>query len=87
MSCSIKVLLERGGLYYILVCIVVRLKVLGELLVPMVRTIVRVFLQMYRDCFEKRCVLMIEDLMFVFLPVLLEVLGTLLLGTDVGDVD
>ena len=33
---------------------------LGGLLALVVRTIVRVFLQMYMDCLEKRCVLMIE---------------------------
>ena len=39
----------RGGIYYILVCIVVRLEVLGKLLVLVIPTIVRVFLQMYMD--------------------------------------
>ena len=33
---------------------------LGGLLALVVRTIVRVFLQMHMDCLEKRCVLMIE---------------------------
>ena len=66
---------------------VVRSAMLGELLALVVRTIMRVFLQMYMDCLEKRCVLMIEDYLFVYLLVLLEVLGTLLVGTDVGVVD
>ena len=37
---------------------------LGELLFLVVRTIVRVFLQMYTDCLEKRFVLMIEGYLF-----------------------
>ena len=42
VSCSVKVLLERErGIYYKLVRIVVRLDVLVELLVLVVRTIVR----------------------------------------------
>ena len=60
---------------------------LGELLALVVRTIVRDFLQMCMECLEKRCVLMIGDLLFDYLLVLLEVLGTLLVGTDVGVVD
>ena len=60
---------------------------LGELLVLVVRTIVRVFLQMCMDCLRKRCVLMIGGYLFDYLLVLLEVLGTLLVGTDVGVVD
>ena len=60
---------------------------LGGLLDLVVLTIVRVFLQMCMDCLEKRCVLMIEGYLFEFLLVLLEVLGTLLVGTDVGVVD
>ena len=46
---------------------VVRLKVLDELLVLMVRTTVCVFLQKYRGCLEKRYVLMIEDYLVVYL--------------------
>ena len=65
----------------------VRLEVLGELLVLVVRTIVSVFLHMYIDCREKRCVLMIRHYLFEFLLVLLEVLGMLLVGTGVGVVD
>ena len=57
---------------------------LGELLALMVLTIVRVFPQMCMDCLEKRCVLMIEGYLFEYLLVLLEVIGTLLVGTDVG---
>ena len=60
---------------------------LGELLVLVVRTIVSVFLQMFMDCLEKRCVLMIGSYLFDYLLVLLEVLGTLLVGTDVMVVD
>ena len=60
----------RGGIYYRMVRIVLRLKVLDELLILMVRTIVRVFLQMYRGCLKKRCVVMIEDYLFVYLLVL-----------------
>ena len=37
----------------------------------------QVSLQMYMDCLEKRCLLMIEALLFEYLLVLLEVLGTL----------
>ena len=62
----------------------VRLEVLGELLVLVVRAIVRVILQMYMNCLEKRCVLMIEGYLFENFLVLLEALGTLLVGTDVG---
>ena len=43
----------------------VRLEVLGELLVLVVLTIVRVLHQMYMGCLEKRCVLMIGDYFFV----------------------
>ena len=64
-----------------------RLEVLGELLVLLVRTIVRVFLQMCMDCLEKRCVLMIWGYLFDYFLVLLEVLGMLLVGTGVGIVD
>ena len=39
----------------------------GELLVLVVRTIVRVFLQIYIGCLEKRCVLMIGDYLFDYL--------------------
>ena len=60
---------------------------LGEVLTLVVRMNVHVFLQMYMDCLEKRCVLMIEDYLIMYLLVLLEVLGTLLVGTDVGVVD
>ena len=70
-----------------LVRIVVCSVMLGELLALVVRTIVRVFLQMYMDCLEKRCVLLIEGYLFDHLLVLLEVLGTLLVGADVGVVD
>ena len=45
VACSIKGLLERG-IYYILVSIVVCLEMHGELLILVVQTIVRVFLQM-----------------------------------------
>ena len=38
----------------------IRLDVLVELLVLVVRTIVRVFLQLCMACLEKRCVLMIR---------------------------
>ena len=69
MSCSNKILLERG-IYYILVRIVVRSVMLGEVLALVDRIIVRVFLQMYMDCLEKRCVFMIEDYLFVYLLVL-----------------
>ena len=62
-------------LYYILVRIVVRLEVLGDLLVLVVRTIVRVFLQMYMDCLENRYVLMFGGYLFDYLLVLLDVLG------------
>ena len=65
----------------------VRSVMFGELLALVVRTIVRNFLQMYMDCLEKRCVLMIEGYLFEYLLVLLEVLGKLLVGTDVGVVD
>ena len=53
---------------------------LGKLLVLVFRTIVRVFLQMCMDCLEKRCVLMVEGYLFVYLLVLLEELGTMLVG-------
>ena len=65
----------------------VRIEVLGELLVLMFRTIVRVFLQMYMDCLEKRCVLMIGVYLFDYLLVLLEVLGVLLVVIGVGVID
>ena len=39
-----------------LVRFMVRLKVLGEKRVLMVRIIERVFLQKYMDCLEKKCV-------------------------------
>ena len=65
----------------------VRLEVLGKLLVLVVLTIVRVFLQMYMGCFEKRCVLIIGDYLFECLLVLLGVFGMLLVGTGVGVVD
>ena len=77
----------EGDIYYILVRIVDRSVILGEVLALVVRIIVRVFLQMFMDCLDKRCVLMIEDYLFVYLLVLLEVLGTLLVGTDVEVVD
>ena len=48
---------------------------LGELLVLVVRTIVRVFLQMFMDCFKKRCGLMIGGYLFEYLLVLLDVVG------------
>ena len=70
-------------MFYILVRILVRLEVLGELLVLVVRTIVRVFFQMYMDCLEKRCVLIIGGHLFDYFLVLLEVLGMLLVGTAV----
>ena len=57
---------------------------LGKLLAQVVRTIVRVFLQMYMDCLEKRCVLIFEGYLFEYLLLLLEVPGKLLVGTDVG---
>ena len=57
---------------------------LDELMVLVVRTIVRVFLQMCMSCLEKRCVLMIGGSLFEYLLVLSEVLGTLLVVTDVG---
>ena len=41
----------------------------------------------FMDCLENRCVLMIEEYLFMYLLVLLNVLGTLLLETDVGVVD
>ena len=80
-------LVGEGVIYYILVRIVVRSAMLAKLLVLVVRTIVRVFLQMYMDCLEKRCVLMIDGYLFECLLVLLEVSGTLLMGTDVRVVD
>ena len=63
-----------------LIRIVLRSAMLGELLALVVRTIVRVFLQMCMGCLEKRCVLKIEGYLFEYLLVLLEVLGTLFLG-------
>ena len=39
------------------------------------------------DCLEKRCVLIIEGYLCEYLMVMLEVLGTLLVGIDVGVVD
>ena len=77
----------RGGIRYILVRTVVRSVMLGEALALRVPIIVRVFLQMYMVCLEKSCVLMIEESLFVYLLVLLEVLRTLLVGSDVGLVD
>ena len=77
----------REGICYILVCKVIRLEVLGELLVLVVRIIVRVFLQMYMDGLEKKCVWMIAGYLFDYLLVFLEDLGTLLVGIDVGSVD
>ena len=50
---------------------------LGKILVLVVRTVLRVFLQMCRDCHEKRCVLMIGGYLFDYFLVLLEVLGML----------
>ena len=70
-----------------MVRIAVRLAMLGERLVLVVRLVVRVFLQMYMGCLEKRCVLMIGDYLFEYLLVLLEVFGMLSVGTDVGVVD
>ena len=55
----------------------VRLEILGELLVLLVRTIVRVFIHM--------C--MIAGYLFDYLLVLLDVLGIMLIGTGVGVVD
>ena len=80
-------LVGEGGIYYILARFVVRSVMLGEILALVVRTIVRVFLEMYIDCLEKRCVLMVEGYLFEFLLVLSEVLGRFLVGTDVGVVD
>ena len=77
----------RGSVFYQMVRIVDCLEMLVELLVLVNRTIVRVFLQMYMDCLEKKCVLMIGDCLFDYLLVLLEVLGMLLVGTGVGVVD
>ena len=70
LTCSFKILLERGCILPN-VRIVVCLEMLVELLVLVNRTIVRVFLQMYMDCLEKKCVLMIGDCLFDFLLVLL----------------
>ena len=75
------------GIFYILVRNVVRLEVLGELLVLVARIIVRVFLQMYMDCLDKKFVWMIAGYLFEYLLVLLEDLGTLLVGIHVGSVD
>ena len=72
-------------IFYILVRIVVRSKMLGEQLVLMVRTIVRVFLQKYMDCLGKKCVWMIED--FGYLQLSLDFLGMLSVGTGVGVID
>ena len=60
---------------------------LGELLVLVVRTIVRVFLQMCTDCLEKRCMLVIGGYLFKYLLVMLEFRGMLLVGTGAGVVD
>ena len=68
-----------------LVRIVVCLKVRGERLVLVVRIIVRVFLQKYMDCLEKKCVLMIGN--FEYFLASLEVLGMLSVGTGVGVID
>ena len=57
---------------------------LGEILVLVVRTVVLVFLQICMDCLEKRCVLMIGGYLIDYLLVLLDVLGMLSMGTDVG---
>ena len=57
------------GIFYILVRIVVCLKVLGKKLVQVVRTMVRVVLQKYMDCLEKRRVLMIGGYLFDILLV------------------
>ena len=62
--------------------IVVRSVMLGELLALVVRTIVLVFLQMYMACLERRCVLMNEGYLIEHSLVLSEVLGILLVGTD-----
>ena len=66
---------------------VVGLNVRGEQLVLVVQIIVRVFLQKYMDCLENKCVLMIAGCLFDYLLALIEVLGMLLVGTDVGVVD
>ena len=70
----------------VICCMMVRIgvhsKVRGENLVLMVRIILRVFLQKYTDCLEKKCVLMIGD--FEYMLALLEVLGMLSVGTGVG---
>ena len=47
----------------------------------------RVFLLMYMDCIEKRCVLTIGGYLFDYLLILLGVLGMLLVGTGVSVVD
>ena len=64
---------------------VVSLKVRGERLVLVIGIIVRVFLQKYMGCLEKKCVLMIR--IFEYLLALLEDLGMLSVGTCVGVVD
>ena len=51
----------------------------------MVQIIVRVFLQRYMDCLEKKYVLMIAG--FRYLLMLMEFLGVLLVGTGVVVVD
>ena len=75
------------GIYYILIGILVRLKMRGELMVIVVRRVVRVFLQQFMDCLEKRCVLMIGGCLFDYLLVLMEILGMLLVRIDVAVVD
>ena len=65
--------------------IVVRLKVCGERLQIVVRLILRVFLQRYMDCLEKKCAWMIGD--FEYLLVFLDVLVMLSVGTVVVVVD
>ena len=51
------------------------LEILGKLLVLVVRTIVRVFLQMCMNCFGKRCGLMIGGYSFDYLLVLVGIAG------------
>ena len=76
-----------------LVRIVVCSKVRGEQLVPMVRIIVRVFLQKYIDCLGKKCVddeedhEEMDDWGFWVLLALLDFIGMLSVGTGVGVVD
>ena len=57
---------------------------LGELLVLVVLTILRVFLQICMNCFEIRRMLLIGGYFFDYLMVLLEILGMLLVGDVVG---